>query len=81
MRRLSSPERKRRLALAQDIARERAKQWWVWSTTTKGERKAQATLVNAAGETQALKKVRRSVAARPSLPSRVWRIIYEEVGL
>ena len=81
MKRLSSPERKRRLERAQEVAAEQATLWWVWATTTKGERLAQAKLVKASSEAQALKKVRRSVSARPSLPSRLWRRIYEEVGL
>ena len=76
MKRLSKPERKRRLARAQEIAAERATHWMVYRDGRTGWR-----LVKATSEQAAMKRVTRSTGARPTLPSREWRRIYEEVGL
>jgi len=77
---VSRRDRAIRLREADTLARSRASLWRVWSTTRGGEVR-QYRLVEAKTEEAALKRVTRSIAARPVLPSSEWRAIYQEVGL
>lgn len=78
--RISNAEKVRRLRRAQELAVERATAWWVWTTTAGGDIK-QARIVQAKSEKEALRRFRHTVSVKPSLPTSVWREIYEEVGL
>lgn len=71
-------ERKRRLDRADELARERATMWRVFYARVRSNG---VRLVEASTEHRAVKAVRGGYEARPVLPSRVWRAIYEEVGL
>lgn len=75
---MSTGERKRRLAQAEELARDRANLWRVFyrRVKTTGVR-----LVEATSEGRAMSLVRGGYQARPVLPSSAWRAIYKEVGL
>lgn len=81
MRRLSSAARKKKLAEADALAREQARVWRVFYARTKTTGVKLVELPTAGSEQQAIKRVKGGYEARPVLPSRLWRRIYEEVGL
>lgn len=76
---MSRAARRRKLAQADALARERATTWRVYykRATTSGVR----YIVTAPNETAALRKVKGGYLARPVLPSSVRREIAAEVGL
>lgn len=75
---MTASERRRRLDRADELAREQALLWRVFYARVKT---TGVRLVEASSEHRAIKAVRGGYEARPVLPSRLWRRIYEEVGL
>ena len=72
---------KAKLTRATELAEERATQWCVYMTDSKGNVLTSWRIVTAPSSEKALKRVRRGYAARPILPSSEWYRINQEVGL